>query len=470
MHYPYRLCLAPGVTLIPTDDGLAVARGMWQALVVKAPSPAARRLLDQLADGGGRADDLCRGGDTAHLHYLLLRLGGRGLLSYAMDGAVTARLDPLSFAFAFRDGAIRDGAMFGRWRLSRFACLRRVDEQAVVECPLGHGRVRLWGAAGATMVGLLTGPCTVQDIAAAVPGASDADVAAFLGLLVNARAAMPCGADGRLPEDDDDALRQWEFHDLLFHARSRDGRHGEPIGGTFRFLDEIPPLPAIKPPMSDRRIPLPDGDATALNVPFHTVLKGRRSIRGKGRVPLSLESLSAFLHHVNRASAIDPPDPARGAFYEVSCRPCPSGGATHSLDLYLTVGRVTGLEPGLYHYAPGDHALERLANLDGPPARLLSQAAASAAMEQPPDVLVTLATRFARLAWKYQSVAYALALKDAGVLIHQMYLVATALGLSPCAIGAGNPDLFAEATGLDFFQETSVAEFILSGGPDETGR
>ncbi len=85
-------------------------------------------------------------------------------------------------------------------------------------------------------------------------------------------------------------------------------------------------------------------------------------------------------------------------------------------------------------------------------------------LSQPPDVLITVAARFGRLAWKYEGVAYSLALKNLGGLYQQMYLVATALGLAPCALGAGNSDTFAQATGLDYFAETSVGEFILSAG------
>jgi SagB-type dehydrogenase family enzyme len=100
---------------------------------------------------------------------------------------------------------------------------------------------------------------------------------------------------------------------------------------------------------------------------------------------------------------------------------------------------------------------------------MVHAAMASAGLKQPPDVLITLAARFGRVAWKYQSVAYALILKNVGGLYQQMYLVATALGLSPCALGAGNSDTFAQATGLDYFAETSVGEFLLSGA-DSSGR
>ena len=95
---------------------------------------------------------------------------------------------------------------------------------------------------------------------------------------------------------------------------------------------------------------------------------------------------------------------------------------------------------------------------------MVQAAMASSGLKQPPDVLITLAARFGRLAWKYEGVAYALAQKNVGGLYQQMYLVATALGLAPCALGAGNSDVFADATGLDYFAETSVGEFLLSAG------
>ena len=52
-------------------------------------------------------------------------------------------------------------------------------------------------------------------------------------------------------------------------------------------------------------------------------------------------------------------------------------------------------------------------------------------------------------------------LKDLGGLFQNMYLAATAMGLAPCAIGIGNSDLFARATGIDYYAEGSVGEFVL---------
>jgi SagB-type dehydrogenase family enzyme len=61
--------------------------------------------------------------------------------------------------------------------------------------------------------------------------------------------------------------------------------------------------------------------------------------------------------------------------------------------------------------------------------------------------------------------AYALVLKHVGVLCQTMYLVATAMGLAPCALGTGDSDLFAYATGLDYVAESSVGEFALGSRP-----
>ena len=77
------------------------------------------------------------------------------------------------------------------------------------------------------------------------------------------------------------------------------------------------------------------------------------------------------------------------------------------------------------------------------------------------QVLLIVSARLPRLSWKYASIAYALVLKHVGVVLHSMYLAATAMGLAPCALGAGDSDLFARAAGTDYYAETSVGEFVL---------
>ena len=44
-------------------------------------------------------------------------------------------------------------------------------------------------------------------------------------------------------------------------------------------------------------------------------------------------------------------------------------------------------------------------------------------------------------------------------------MVATAMGLAPCGLGAGNSALLAEAIGTCYVAESSVGEFILGSAP-----
>ena len=79
----------------------------------------------------------------------------------------------------------------------------------------------------------------------------------------------------------------------------------------------------------------------------------------------------------------------------------------------------------------------------------------------PPQAVIVLASRLPRLAWKYEGIAYRLALLNAGVVIELMYLVATDMRLAPCANGSGDSRPFETATGLDPLEETAIAEFAL---------
>jgi SagB-type dehydrogenase family enzyme len=95
---------------------------------------------------------------------------------------------------------------------------------------------------------------------------------------------------------------------------------------------------------------------------------------------------------------------------------------------------------------------------------LLAGAAQAMGASADPQVLVTIAARFGRVSWKYSSIAYALILKDVGVLLQTLYLMAADMGLGGCAIGSTNIDLFARMTGIEFHVEGAVGQFSLGRG------
>jgi SagB-type dehydrogenase family enzyme len=465
----YTLQFAPGVEMREDDRGILLV-SPFGALRVRS-SPGFRRLLDGLARGGLTRDGICDdaigtsddgGAGSARFYFALAEIERKGFVRYsiAQRGRPFATLEPLASACRFDE--IAPDATF---RLSRFACVRRVDQRLIVESPLGYARVVLHHSDGAALLARLATPHTVEALSAAVAELDEATVAGFAGLLVMARAAGACNAAGRLAEDDDVPLLQWEFHDLMFHSRSRLGRHNHAYGGTFRFIEALPSLPAVKPPIPVPRLALYKPDLLALeaiDLPFTRVTEARRSLRTQGTAPLTAEQLGEFLYRTARVQQMYPASRERGVPIDVSMRPAASGGASHELELYLVVSRCTGIQPGLYHYDPLAHELEVLAGFGVRERQLLDDACVSAATDSPPDVLITCAARFQRVSWKYESIAYAIMLKNAGALYQQMYLVATAMNLAPCGLGGGNSDLFAEAAGLDYYAETSVGEFMLS--------
>ena len=153
-----------------------------------------------------------------------------------------------------------------------------------------------------------------------------------------------------------------------------------------------------------------------------------------------------------------------GPVVAYAVRPYPSAGASYELELYLAVDKCEGLARGFYHYDAGGHALVPIGVRAHELEALLT--GAEFAMDAPaaPQILITIAARFGRISWKYSSLAYALILKDVGVLTQTLYLMATDMGLGGCAIGSTNIDLFAKMTGIEFHVEGPVGQFALGRG------
>jgi SagB-type dehydrogenase family enzyme len=374
-----------------------------------------------------------------------------------------ATLTPSTQAFRFSP---QPAPPCTRYRLSRFALLRREGSVMVLESPLAPAGIVVGDWRAAAAIALLANDAGAAELHAAIPGAELEDVEAFLLLLEAAEMVARVNAGGVLAEDENPDLIPWEFHDLFFHARARSGRHDAKVGATFRFRDRaiLPPVvrpPVVKDPMHGEKVSLDRPESNALpspEPPLRQVLDLRRSIRRFGNQPITVSQVGEFLF---RSARVVDANPKAGW----PKRPYPSGGACYELECYLAVKKCSGLAAGLYHYQPFDHDLTRLPAPEQDVAELLRDAWRAAAREDDPQVLVILAARFGRVAVKYESIGYAVILKNTGVLLQTMHLVATSLGLAGCPLGCGNSDLFAQATGLNYYEEGSVGEFLLGSLP-----
>jgi SagB-type dehydrogenase family enzyme len=336
-------------------------------------------------------------------------------------------------------------------RLSRFAVLRRQGDELVLESPLARAAVVVHDTEVVAMIHRLAGP---------------ADGLQAIGLppTIVTELITELSWYGFVHEAEEDvrpnlAIEQWSPHELWFHARSRAGYHDLPFGQTLWASGKYPPLPARREPWSGTAVGLPEPTSeTPSGPPLSAVLEAGRGMRDADEdQPLTLAQLGEFLHWTARARPI-----ADNGEPEAWMGRIPSGGSPHGLEIYPVVTNVTGLAAGMYHYDPFDHVLEPVPASEFAARQLVGRAGAAAGSTHPPQVLLVISARFGRVMWKYQSMAYALILKDLGALMQTMYLVATSMGLAPCALASGDVELFAQATGLNQLVEASVGEFTLS--------
>jgi SagB-type dehydrogenase family enzyme len=417
--------------------------------------------LHSFASGGRKIDK--------EVDLLVRRLARRGLLEFRLGRTREEKdlvvIEPQVPDYWPQTPRLGDADMIV---LSRFAYLRRRGDGMVLESPRAGALFKICDPKIAATIALLTTPQKIKQLRRQdnFPGVE------LLALLLDCQILFkidPAGGGLRSSEGDDNLIL-WDFHDLLFHARSSEGRHANPIGGLYPYAGAISPPPAVRSRWPGKKIDLRKLSAAPSqpNSAVAELLRERHSTRVfDDQQPITLAELSRFLDSTARVqskwrSRVDLGDASPEVTY--AARPYPSGGSAYELELYLAVANCKGLAGGFYHYDADRHALAPIAVRTH---QLEAQlAAAEFAMDAPaaPQILVTIAARFGRTSWKYSSIAYALVLKDVGVMIQTLYMMATDMGLGGCAIGTTNIDLFAKMTGIEFHVEGPVGQFALGRG------
>ena len=473
---PAILCARLGghVTLETRAGGEIFARFHGYAVGLGTFSPSTVRRASDLRTGlplksfatGRRETD-------REIDVLVRRLARRGLIEYGLRRADNKDLVVVEPQVADYSPGTAPLGNNDTLVLSRFAYMRRRGNDLVLESPRAGALFKISDPGVAASLAKLSTPQKIKDLRrqSSFPGIE------FLALLVDChilfKVAPATESNLRSAEGDDDLI-VWDFHDLLFHARSTEGRHANPLGGTYPHAGTIAPLPAIRTRWPGQKIDLrrfaaaPSQEISQVT----TLLRQRHSTRSfDDRRPITLAKLAQFLEGSARvlSQATAAADPGEGIpAIAYTMRPYPSAGASYELELYLAVKNCEGLAPGFYHYDAGEHALTLIDVPANALQALLTGAQYAMGADETPQILITIAARFGRVSWKYSALAYSLILKDVGVLLQTFYLMATAMGLGGCAVGIANIDLFAKMTGIDFYVEGPVGQFALGRGAETT--
>jgi SagB-type dehydrogenase family enzyme len=157
-------------------------------------------------------------------------------------------------------------------------------------------------------------------------------------------------------------------------------------------------------------------------VSVEEALLNRRSLRSYKDEALTIKEISQLLWA------------AQGITSDWGGRTAPSAGAKYPLEIFAVVGKVEGLDPGLYQYDTQDHSL--IKRIDGDLRKDLANAALGqpCITDAPLDLVVTGV--YARTMEKYGERAHRYVHIEVGHACQNIYLQAETLNLGTVIIGA----------------------------------
>lgn len=469
----YRLCSLREDVLVEADgsEGQLLLTTMWGDITIADPSPAVRESLERMSLGPVLLENVVprHQAERARVERILELISGCVVHSLGYDGSTGPLLSAVPIARRARFFPMKIES-HRPVRLSKFASMRASEGELVIESPLARHRVVIHRPLAAQVVTMLSKATVIPEIAQRVDADESlvGDIVTYLvasGMLL--AGVGDCATTALFAEDHDPLLAPWTHHELLFHSRSRIGRHDNPLGSMPPEQQRIQVAPAVKP--------LPDGPRFALyrpaiedliefDPPLTEVIESNQAIRDFSAGVPTMRQLGELLF---RAARVRSTSEVRNddLSYLITDRPYPSVANRYELDLYVTVDRCEGLSRGIYHYDPQSHCLTLINRSEPELGELLDVAMVAAGSMERPPVLITMTARMARFACAYGGIAYSTVLEHVGVLQQTLHLIATAMGLAPCALAFGDSEIANDAFLIDWPAEVSVGELALGVRP-----
>jgi SagB-type dehydrogenase family enzyme len=179
---------------------------------------------------------------------------------------------------------------------------------------------------------------------------------------------------------------------------------------------------------------------TAGEMSVEQALSERRSRRNFQDTAISAEQLSQILWAAYGITQ-PRPDAQRGGL-----RTTPSAGAIFPLQIYVVIGNVEGIEPGVYRYISEEHKIVQI--VAGDVRNALADAALGQNSVRNAPAIVAYSADFAVMLPRYGERGIMYTYIEVGHSAQNVYLQAEALGLGTVAVGALVDDDVAEVLNL----------------------
>ena len=241
------------MTLEPRADGKVAACFEGYALGLGTLSAAAADRAKELRAGLPLSSFVSSGRKVdREVEQLVRRLARHGLLEYRLRGSRNGHdlvvIEPQMSDYWPQTPRLGNAEILV---LSRFAYMRRRGNDMVLESPRSAALFKICDPRIAGAIARLSTPRQIKELRRqdGFPGVE------LLALLLDCQILFQIDAardDGLSSAEGDGNLVLWDFHDLLFHTRSTEGRQANPLGGLYAYAGATAPLPAVRPSLAGK--------------------------------------------------------------------------------------------------------------------------------------------------------------------------------------------------------------------------
>jgi SagB-type dehydrogenase family enzyme len=170
------------------------------------------------------------------------------------------------------------------------------------------------------------------------------------------------------------------------------------------------------------------------NISLEAAINHRRSIRSYQTAPLTIPEVGQLLWS------------AQGITGSQGFRAAPSAGALYPIEMFVVVGDVIGLSPGVYRYIPEGHKLHKIL-LEDVRIKIWKSSLRQEPLKSAPITLVFTVV-YQRTLQKYGDRGHRYAHIEVGHAAQNVYLQCESLGLGGVVIGAFQDQEIREILGL----------------------